>query len=419
MRFPAILLPLSFFVASVARPADWPQWRGPDRNGCVPAGVAVPTTLPTEPKVAWHVKIGDGLASPVVASGRVFYLDNQQGRETLHALDVANANEFWHDDIGETFSDEQSPPGPRCTPMVDSDRVYAQSCRGELRCVSAADGHLLWRTDYVADFGAVVMGENGNSQGASRHGYSASPVIDGAALFALVGGKDGAGVVAFEKYTGRVLWKSQNDEPAYAAPVVANIGGVKQLVAFTVNGAVGLALKDGGLLWRVPLKTSSGRHVTTPVVVDDMVLVGSHEIGLVGIKVSRNGDGWQAVQAWRSRESAVNFSSPVAVGDYYYGLGPNKNLFCTEIKTGRQAWSKEGYINGGAERSHASFIVMGENILTLTDGGELVFFAAKPEAFKEIGQAQVCGRTWCNPAYADGKLYLRDGRELMCVNLMP
>jgi len=334
-------------------------------------------------------------------------------------LDLADAKEIWHGDIDETFADAQSSPGPRCTPTVDGDRVYVQSCRGELRCMETADGRLLWHANYVTDFGAVVMGENGNSQGASRHGYSASPVVDGAALFALVGGKDGAAVVAFEKRTGRVLWKSQNDEPAYAAPVIATIGGVKQLVAFTVDGAVGLALEDGGLLWRIPLKTSSGRHVTTPVVVDDMVLVASHEIGMAGIKVTRNSDGWQAAQAWRSRESAVNFSSPVAAGNYCFGLGPNKNLFCTEIKTGRQAWSKEGYINGGAERSHASFIAMGENILTLTDGGQLVLFSAKPEAFKEIGQAQVCGKNWCNPAYADGKLYLRDGRELVCVDLLP
>jgi outer membrane protein assembly factor BamB len=283
MRFPAILLPLSFSVASVAYPADWPQWRGPERTGHVPTGVAVLAVLPADPKVAWHVKIGDGLASPVVSGSRVFYLDNQQGRETLHALDMVNANEFWHGDIDNVLEDGQSPPGPRTTPMVDGDRVYVQSCRGELRCMETADGRLLWQANYVTDFGAVVMGENGNSQGASRHGYSASPVVDGAALFALVGGKDGASVVAFEKRTGRVLWKSQNDEPAYAAPVIATIGGVKQLVAFTVDGAVGLALKDGGLLWRVPLKTSSGRHVTTPVVVNDMVLVASHEIGMAGI----------------------------------------------------------------------------------------------------------------------------------------
>jgi len=226
MRFPAILFPLSLFLTFDGRAADWPQWRGPDRSGHVPAGVAVPVTLPAEPKMAWHIKIGDGLASPVVSGGRVLYLDNQGGRETLHALDVTNAGEFWHGDIDNIFEDGQSPPGPRCAPMVDGDRVYAQSCRGELRCMATADGRLLWHVNYVADFGAVVMGENGNSQGASRHGYSASPFVDGAALFALVGGRDGASVVAFEKKTGHVLWKSQNDEPAYAAPMATQIGSI-------------------------------------------------------------------------------------------------------------------------------------------------------------------------------------------------
>jgi outer membrane protein assembly factor BamB len=413
------VLLLSLALAPGALSADWPQWRGLERTGHAPAGVAVPTALSAAPKVVWRIKIGEGLASPVVSSGKVFYADNQKGLETLHAADAKNANELWHADVDQITTDSQDVPGPRCAPLVDGNRVYVQSCRSELRCLNVADGSLVWRVNYVKDFGAVFTGNTGNAQGAARHGNSASPVVDGTVLYAMVGGTNGASVVAFDKATGRVIWKSQNDAAAFAAPVITDVAGVKQLVAFTVDGVIGLALKDGRLLWRVPLKTVMGRHVTTPVVVDDMVLVASYQLGLVGIKVSRSGDDWQAAQAWVAKEFAVNFSCPVAAGNYLYGLGPTKNLFCADVKTGKPAWSKTGYFDGAADHSHAGFIVLGGNILMLTDGGELVIYDADPKEFKEAGRLTVCGKNWCDPAYANGRLYLRDERELLCVDLLP
>lgn len=399
--------------------ADWPQWRGPERTGHVPQGERIPSTLPTDPKILWRIKIGEGLASPVVAGGKVFYLDTQNIQETLHVLDASDAKELWHFDIDRTFKDNQSPAGPRCTPLVDGDRVYVQSCRGELCCLKVADGKQLWHINYTKDFSATFIGEKGNSAGAARHGNDASPVIDGDKLFAAVGGTNGESVVCFQKTTGQIIWKSQNDPASYSAPIIATIHSIKQLVVFTVDGLIGLDIRDGKLLWRVPLKTSSGRHITTPVVLADMVMVASHEIGLVGIKLSQSGNDWQATKAWVKKESAINVSSPVVVGDYLYGIGPSKNLICVDVKTGTQMWSKEGYIAGAAGNAQAGFIVMEKNILALTDGGQLVLFSVDPKEFKEIGNVQVCGKTWCNPAYANGKLYLRDGRELLCVELLP
>ncbi|HVK58049.1 MAG TPA: PQQ-binding-like beta-propeller repeat protein, partial [Candidatus Kapabacteria bacterium] len=150
---------------------------------------------------------------------------------------------------------------------------------------------------------------------------------------------------------------------------------------------------------------------------DDVVVVSSHQAGLIGTKVSgRNGE-----QAWVSKDSAINTASPVSVGKYLYGLGPRKNLICVEIATGKQMWSKEGYFQGSADKAYGGFMVIGENVLCLTDTGSLVMFAASPNEFKEVGQAQVCGANWCNPAYADGVLYLRDGNkgagELMAIGL--
>jgi outer membrane protein assembly factor BamB len=184
---------------------------------------------------------------------------------------------------------------------------------------------------------------------------------------------------------------------------------------------MGLNPENGELLWRVRIKTGYARHATTPVWFDDTVVVSSHQAGMIGVKVRRNGNRFTAEEAWTSKEAAMNFSSPVSVGEYLYGLGPRKNIECVEIRTGRIAWSADGLIQTSADRAYAGFLVLGRNILMLNDTGTLVLFEANPQAFKERGRAQVCGANWCNPAWADGRLYLRDGNkgqgEVLCVDL--
>jgi outer membrane protein assembly factor BamB len=153
------------------------------------------------------------------------------------------------------------------------------------------------------------------------------------------------------------------------------------------------------------------------------VLAGSYKAGLVGVKVSPAVAGLKANWIWTNKALAMNFASPVVVGRHLYGLGPTRNIFCVEVETGKLAWSKEGYFRTSADAAHASFIAMEQNILICTDAGELVLMAGDPVAFHELGRAQVCGLNWCNPAYVDGRLYVRDGIKatgnLFCVELMP
>lgn len=402
---------------------DWPQWRGPARTGHASTGARVPTTLPAEPKVLWRIPVGEGFASPVVAGGKVFYFDNVEGKETLHAIEAADHQGLWRAPVDDTFQDEQGPPGPRCTPMVDGDRVYAQSGRGELQCLRVADGQRLWRVNFLRDFGAAFLGEDSKLPGAAEHGYNGTPVIDGERLIACVGGTNGAGIVCFDKRTGRVLWKSQDDLAAYAAPMVATLAGVRQVVGFTVAGLIGLDPNDGRLLWRVPIKTSYGRNCTTPVIVDDWVIAGSYQAGLIGVKISSDSGSLKAEQVWINKEAAPNFSSFVAVGRHLYGLGPAKNLLCVEAETGKIAWSKDGYFTTAPNVAYASFLALGKSVLVCTDGGQLILLAADPSACREISRAQVCGMNWCHPAYADGRLYVRDGLkaagQLYCLELLP
>ena len=415
---PSVLIGSMLVLSGWCLAEDWPRWRGPEGTGHVPAGVAVPKTLPEQPKVLWQVKVGFGLGSPVVAGGRVFHLDLQEGKEAVHALEAATGKELWAEPLDEVFKDFQSSPGPRTTPLADGERLYVQSCRGEFRCLGAADGKGIWRINFVKDFGAVFIGEKGSAAGASRHGNCGSPAIDGERLYAAVGGREGASVVCFEKATGKVLWKSQNDIAGYSGPVVATLAGVRQVVSFTAEAVIGLDAADGRLLWRVPVKTAIGRHVTTPTVAGDMVMVASHQAGLIGIKVSRQGDGLQAEQAWVDRAAPINFSSPVAVGNHLYGLGRAGTLLCVDARTGQRAWADDKFFSGMVRKGYASFLVMGENILTLAERGQLMLVAADPTRCRLLAKAEVCGQNWCNPAYADGRLYVRDDRELRCVQLL-
>ena len=410
-------LPLLFATVLSLSAADWPQWRGPNRDGHAPANSKLISKLPEQPKVVWKVKVEAGLASPIVAGDKVIHFDAANKKETLHALDRETGKKLWSTPIDETFHDNQGPDGPRCTPLVDGERVYAVSCRGRLVCLNISDGKEVWSKSYTEDFGAIFIGEKGNVPGAGRHGNNGSPLIVGDRLYAAAGGTNGAGVICLDKRDGKLIWKSQDDQAAYAPPVIAKLGGVEQLVCFMVEGVIGLDPAKGDLFWRVPIKTAYGRHVTAPVWHEDVVVVSSHQAGLIGTKVT----GKKGEQAWVSKENAINTASPVSVGGYLYGIGPRKNLICVEIATGKQMWSKDGYIQSSADKAYGGFMVVGENILCLTDTGSLVMFAASPQEFKEIGQAQVCGVNWCNPAYADGRLYLRDGNkgpgELMCLDL--
>jgi len=413
-RLTTAVLALGTCLSAAA--ADWPQWRGPGRDGHAPAGSAIADKFPANLPAAWTTPVGYGLDSPVVAGGQVFFLAEKDGKEVVHAAAADTGKIRWTAVLDESFKDSQSDPGPRCTAVVDGNHVYAQSCRGTLKCLAVADGQEIWSTRFTADFGATFTGEKGKAEGHTRHGNTGAPVVDGDHLIAGVGGKD-ATYVCFDKRTGEVVWKCGLEDllPAYAAPVVASPGGTKQLVAFTTGGVLGIDRAAGKLLWTVPLKTALGRHVTTPVVAGDMVVVGSFNVGLVGIKVAAGGA--KAEQAWQTKDAMPNFSSPVLVGGtHVIGVGQGLKLFCADIASGAIAWTADASLG----KAHAGLIVVGDKVLALGDNGELVMFAADPRSYRELGRATVAlgGKTWCVPAYADGKLFLRDARAVKCIDLL-
>ena len=413
------LLGLLVLASVTTLQADWPQWRGPTRDGHTSPDDLLPRSLAPEPKVLWRQPAGPGLASPILVRDRVLVFDAQDGQETLRSLDAKTGIETWRQKVDVPFSDSQGPTGPRCTPVVDGTHVYAVSCRGELQCRSLDDGHAVWRVHYSSNFGAIFIGEKGASQGASRHGNNSTPLIDGKRLIACVGSTNGASVVALDALTGGVLWKSQNDLAGYAAPVVGTLAGIRQYVCFTAEAAVGLECESGRLLWRHPLKTAFGRHAATPLIDGNRVILSTHQAGLIALEIRQDGDLQSANALWTNREAAMNFCSPVQVGAGIYGLGASRDVVAVDAATGAMRWSQEGWFTTPKDKAYGGFLTDGTTLLMLTDGGELGLFALEDPNGRSLGRAQVSGANWCNPAWSKGHLVLRDAKSWICLDLAP
>ena len=416
----ALLAHLTFsLVATLSitslKAADWPQYRGLNRNGYASANAEI-NSLPKELKPVWKISTGGGFSSPVVAAGKLVYLDEQEGKEVAHLLDASSGQEIWRADYANVFQDEWG-AGPRATPLIEGDRVYVQSCDGEFRCLNLADGKTIWRANFEKDFGVKFLGNKANEGTATRRGNNGSGVIDGDRLILLVGSTSGASLVCFDKRTGKVLWKNGSDEAAYSSPMIATVAGVKQVVAFTAEALLGANLTNGEILWRVPFKTDAKRHACSPVLMGDIVIVNSQTIGLVATKISRDSGGWKPTPAWANKALKINIATPVLVGNYLYSQGVSPNYICADASTGELKWSEPNF--GGGKEAYCSTLVLGNKLLVLTYDGQLLLLAADPAKYTELGRLQVCGKTWSFPAYADGKLYVRDkNRTLLCLNLV-
>ena len=409
-----IALAVLLCTAAALEAGDWPQWRGPNRDGHTAPGSPEISSLPKDLKPSWKLAIGPGFSSPIVAAGKVIFLDERDGKEVAHCVDAATGKENWSASFADAFGDEWG-SGPRSTPFVDGDRVYAQSIGGEFHCLDFATGKSLWHISFNT-YG-VSFSTKAAEGTASRRGNNGSGVVEGGQVYVPIGAK-GASIVCFDKLTGKEIWKTGNDEAAYSSFLVVTLAGVKQLVAFTADALTGLDLKTGAQLWRLPFRTNAKRHAASPVLIgDDTLTVNSHTFGLIATKILKDGSAFKASPRWTNSQAKINLATPTLVDGFLYSQGGlnTKTLICVDASNGKLKWAQPGF--GKDVKDYSSVIAVGKNLLVLTYDGQLLLLSANPEKYTELGRLQVCGNTWSHPAFADGKLYVRDMRELQCFDL--
>jgi outer membrane protein assembly factor BamB len=397
-------------LAACASAADWPQWLGPSRDGSSTETVAI---WKQEPKVLWKQPVGEGHSSPVVAGGRVFLHTKVKDKdeEEVAAFDAKAGTPLWKMSYPRGAFKSLFGNGPRGTPAVVDNRVYTFGITGILTCFEVEKGKQLWQVDTLKKFDAKKL----------FFGSSSSPLVDGNRVFVDVGAK-GASVVAFDKDKGDVLWQSQDDKASYSSPIVFGEGSRRQLVFLTGENVLSLNPANGMLHWKFPFVDELSESSTTPVRIGDLLLASSISAGSVGLRLGTKDDKPTAEKAWKNDELTCYFSTPVAVGkDHLFlvtgtkppALKVHSDLRCIEAATGKELWKKPD-----VGKYHASLLRTGDDkLLMLDDSGNLMLLAPSFQEYKELAKAKVCGDTWAHPALADGRLYLRDGENLVCVQL--
>lgn len=390
----------------LAAAADWPQFLGPTRDGHSPETGLNWDWPRGGPPAAWTREVGSGWSGPVVAGGRVLLFHRRGDDEVLTAFDPADGKELWSVKAPTRYRDDFGfDNGPRATPLVAADRVFTLGADGRLSARALADGRLLWARNLLTDYQAPK----------GFFGMACSPLLVDGKLLVNVGGK-GAGVVAFDPASGRELWKATDDAASYSSPTVARLGDRTAAVFLTRYGlrvldpATGRELYE--LEWRPRINESV--QAATPLVWNDEVfLTVSYATGAVLARLS----GDPAEEVWSNDTSlSSQYTTPVRVGEYLYGVHGRADvgtarLRCVEWKTGRVRWSRDQF-------GVAWLLAVDGGLLALTEGGELVRFDASPDGYRERARAAL----WqppvrAAPALADGRLYARDDRKLVCVKL--
>jgi outer membrane protein assembly factor BamB len=381
--------------------AEWPQFRGPHRDGVAPASHLVRTWPASGPRLLWRVPIGEGYSHLTVAEGRVYTLFGANGNENLAAFDAASGRQLWVRRTDSELMNDQG-NGPRSTPTYDAGTLYVQSAQGQLLAVAAANGKVLWSHDLGREFGGRLP----------TWGSASSPLVEGNLLLVAVGGAGGHGAMAFDKHSGKVVWAALDEKPGYASPVALTAAGVRQAVFFTGGAIAGVAVADGRVLWRVPWQTDWDVNAATPLFLapDKLFVSSGYDTGSAVFQIRGNGRQMSVAQVWQSRGLKNQFSSSVLAGDHLYGFD-NGTFKCVKAQTGEERWKQRGL-------GHGSVILADGLLLVLSESGKLVLADATPDAYRERASFQaLTGRCWTGPSLVGGKLFLRNGETMEAFDL--
>jgi outer membrane protein assembly factor BamB len=403
-----ILTVAAFLAGPGASAGDWPQWRGPNRDDRSTETGLLKSWPAGGPPLAWKATgIGGGFSGVSVADGKVFTMGDAAESSYVRALAEKDGEILWSAKVGAPGGGDGH-PGPRCTPTVDGNLVFALGQQGDLVCLQVADGKEVWRKSMKTHFDGKMM---------SGWGYSESLLADGDLLVCTPGGFRGT-MVALNKKTGEVVWRSADwkDSASYSSVIIATIGGVKQYVQLTDASVAGIAPDSGRVLWTAGRKGRTA-VVATPIVHDDHAYVTSaYGVGCNLFQITKTGDEFTAKEVYANKVMANHHGGVVLLDGRLYGYSDGKGWMCQDFKTGEEVWSSKALGKGSLTYADGCFYLRDEG-----GRGTIVLIEASPKEYKELSRFNQPDRSrensWPHPVIANGKLYIRDQNVLLCYDI--
>jgi len=390
------------FGQATARAHDWPQWRGPNRDGKV-VGFAAPKSWPSTLGQKWKVTVGQGDATPALVGDKLYVFTRQGGDEVLSCLSAADGKVLWQAKYAAraVTGPAASHPGPRSSPTVAEDKVITLGVGGVLSCFDASTGKRLWQKDEFTEVPPYFT--------------AMSPLVANGLCVAHLGGRNRGTVLGLMLATGEVKWKWSGDGPAYASPVLATIEGTPHVVVQTEQSLVGLALADGKLLWQVPTPVA-GRAVNavTPVIDGSVVVYSGQGRGTHSVRIEKQGDGLVAKSLWSNEELGSGFTTPILKDGVLYGISDRGNLFAMDAQSGKVLW------RDSARRDRFGAVVdAGQVLVALEGNGQLTVFAPSRKGFEEMARLRVAeAATYAHPVLDDNRMFIKD-RETLALLVLP
>jgi outer membrane protein assembly factor BamB len=396
----AALMALAAAATVEAISQNWPQWRGPGRDGSIT--VALPAQWPEALKKRWEVAVGAGHASPVVSGNRVVVLAREGDQEIVRALDIESGKEIWRASYPAPFivnpAAQLHGPGPKSTPAIADGRVFTFGIGGILSAFDLATGKLIWRIpapDVLPQYGTAT-----------------SPLIDGTSVIVHVGGDGNGALTSFDAATGKPRWQWKGDGPGSGSPIIATLGGVRQVIAQTQKFLVGVNALNGALLWQLPFTTDFDQNAFTPIVFQDLVINGGLDQPLTAIRPKLDRGKWIVETVWSNLQSPMFMSSPVLIGKTIYGLTMrSKGQFVAiDAASGKTLWHTQG-----REGENASMMRSDSLLLASTTEGELVVARANPQKYEEVRRYQIAeSAVWAHPAITGNSIVVKDVDKVIC-----
>ena len=382
----------------LAQAADWPNWRGPNLDG-ISAETAFKTTWTEPPKVLWEYPVGSGFSSFACVDGKAYTCGTKDAMQVLFCFDADTGDVVWKVPIEKELEEHQGGDGTRATPAVNLGRVYIVGARGRLLCVNAKDGSEVWHKQF---------------EHKPRWAYSGSVLIEGN-LAIVSPGKSQGSLAAFDKTSGKEVWKCGNDRAGYSTPYPFTHKNKRYVVGFMAKSAIIADVKTGRQVCTIPWETDYDINASTPVYHNGHLFLSSgYNTGCALFKLSEESEKLAATKVWRSKVLMAKFRSCILKdGHLYSGSQEGDGLRCVEFMTGQQKWSVP-------RTKHASLLLAGDHFIVLTEKGKLMTAKVSPKEFEPLAEASILsGRCWTVPTLYNGKLYLRNRKRAVCLDLRP